>query len=313
MANTDYRAENPFEEAEQPAIGRAPPPTIPAKPTQTTDTSQLFMEGQPPRNNNQQATTTTITTTNTAFGSMTSSDLDRKEMELARKKEDIERREKQLKDKEQKVNITTRKKNWPRCKPFLYHDIREDIPTPELQSLVRKAYFAWFVIIIAFFWNIITLLSILIISGQGVAIAGFFLGLVYTIFSIPVSFLVYRTLYNAAKLTSSSRYVLYFCLIWVQIAVFILLAIGIDGWGSGGFIVMLEVFKVNTVVGIFCVVVFILYACLALFHLVIFFYARREYVKAGGLAAAKKEAGKQGVQTLAENPELVKTAVKASV
>jgi len=310
MANTDYRAENPFEEAEQPTIGRAPPPTIPAKPTQTTDTSQLFMEGstQPPRNNNQQATTNT-----TAFGSGTSADLDRKEMELARKKEDIERREKQLKEKEQQVNIKTRKKNWPRCKPFLYHDIREDIPTPELQSLVRKAYFAWFVIIITYFWNIITLLSILIISGQGVAIEGFFLGLIYAVFSIPVSFLVYRTLYNAAKLTSSSRYVLYFCLIWVQIAVFIILAIGIVGWGSGGFLVMLDVFKTNTVVGIFCVVVFILYVSLVLFHFVIFFFARREYVKAGGLEAAKKEAGKRGAQTLAENPELVKTAVKASV
>ncbi len=65
-------------------------------------------------------------------------------MELTRRKEDIERREKQLKDKEAQLNVKTRQKNWPKCKPFLYHDISVEIPTPELQSLLRKAYFGWF-------------------------------------------------------------------------------------------------------------------------------------------------------------------------
>jgi len=156
-------------------------------------------------------------------------------------------------------------------------------------------------------------MAILIVDGSGTDIAAFFLGLVYAIFSLPVSFLVYRTLYNAAKLTSSARYIMYFCLVWTEIAVFIILAVGINGWGSGGFLVMLDAFKDNKVVGIFCVVDFICFALLVIYHIVVFGFARREYGKAGGLEAAKKEAAKGTAKTIAENPELVKTVVKASV
>jgi len=310
MANTDYRAYNPFEEAEQPAMTRAPAPSVPVKPQSN---SALFQEGPsvPPRKSN------APTPSFESGGYSNSDDLDRKEAELMRKKEDIERREKQLKDKEQHLKVSTRVKNWPKCKPFLYHDIREDVPTPELQSLVRKAYFGWFGITITYLWNIIVVMAIVIIDGSGTDIAGFFLGLAYAIFSIPVSFLVYRTLYNAAKLTSSARYVMYFCLVWTEIAVFIVLAVGINGWGSGGFLVMLAVFKESTVVGIFCVTDFICFTLLVIYHIVVFGYARREYGKAGGLEAAKKEAAKGAAQgtakTIAENPELVKTVVKASV
>ncbi len=55
------------------------------------------------------------------------------------------------------------------------------------------------VIVIAYLWNVIVDMAVLIVSGSGGAIEGFVLGIVFALFSIPVSFLVYRTLYNAAK------------------------------------------------------------------------------------------------------------------
>jgi len=206
-----------------------------------------------------------------------------------------------------------KKKNWPVCKPFLNHDIRADIPTPELQALVRKAYLGWMFITTTYLWNVVTVIAIVIVEGTGAAISTFFLGLVYALFSIPVSWLIYRRLYYAARLTSSSRYVLYFCLIWTSIAVFIVLGIGISGWGSGGFLAMLEAFKVNVVVGIFCLVDTLLFAILIVYHIVIFGIARREYKKAGGLEAAKKEASGEAAKQIAQNPELATTAIKAAV
>ena len=62
----------------------------------------------------------------------------------------MNQREQNLKFKEQ--NLTQREndlrspppKNWPRCRPIIYHDIRQDIPTPELQVVVRRAYWGWY-------------------------------------------------------------------------------------------------------------------------------------------------------------------------
>jgi hypothetical protein len=54
---------------------------------------------------------------------------------------------------------------------------------------------------------------------------------------------------------------------------------------------MIKMFDDNQkTVGVFCVISFLLFALIAIFHVVMFFLARREYRKAGGLAAAKTEA-----------------------
>jgi len=303
----DYRTDNPFDE-EEPTSTRAP-----ALPPKSQPTSELFQENRQPQVPPKPRNESTSVSFNNNMQGLSSAELDRKEMELNRKKEDLERREKQLLEKEAQVTDKDKKKNWPSCRPFLHHDIRGDIPTPELQSLVRKAYVGWMAIAVTFLWNIITVVSILIVVGDGPSIGSFFLGIVYALFSIPVSWLIYRRLYTAARFTSSSRYVLYFCLIWTSIAAWIVLGIGFSGWGSGGFIIMLAAFKVNVTVGIFCLVDLIMFAFIVLYHIVIFSLAHREYKKAGGLNAAKKEASGQAVKQLAENPELAKTAIKAAV
>jgi hypothetical protein len=271
--NTEYNADNPFEETTE----KSPSPRK----------EELFQEktkssiSSPPKQ-----------TIQPTFGSqdLTPEALDRKEMELNRKREDIERREKELLTKEKSLSSSQeKKKNWPKCRPFLFHDISEDIPS-ELQSLVRRAYFGWFVIAATFLWNIICILSVLVVIGSGQAIGSFFLAIVFAIFSIPVSFLIYRLLYNAAKKSSSTYYVLYFIVIWIEIVIFIILAIGIDGGGAGGFFTMLEAFDANSkTVGIFCVVCFLLFVALALYHIfAVFPFATREWKKAKEKAASEK-------------------------
>ncbi len=55
-------------------------------------------------------------------------------------------------------------------------------------------------------------------------------------------------------------------------------------------------------VGVFCVVVFLLFVFLVVYHIVVFGFARREYAKAGGLKAAKKEASGQAVKSMTHYP-----------
>lgn len=300
----EYSAANPFEEDDGNVSAPPPvppkgndsnsPPVPPKSTTQPTFTTPAFSQTSQPT---------------FSYEDLSPQALDRKEMALKMREEDIQRREGQLLDKEQSMP-KPRPNNWPRCKPILYHDIREDIPTPEGQSLMRKAYIAWIVIAVTFLWNIITTLSVLIVSGGGSAIASFLLGIAYAIFSIPVSFLIYRTLYNAARKSKPSLYVLFFFLLWIQIAIFILYAIGINGWGAAGFFTMISVFQDDqTIVGIFCVVVTILFALLAIFHIYLFFASRVEYRKVGGSEKAKQEIAAEGARQMAQHPELVKDGI----
>jgi hypothetical protein len=50
-------------------------------------------------------------------------------------------------------------------------------------------------------YNLVVLIAALIASGEGSYIAGMFLGIALLIFSVPVSFLIFRLLYNAARYT----------------------------------------------------------------------------------------------------------------
>ena len=74
--------------------------------------------------------------------------------------------------------------------------------------------------------------AILVVDSSGSSIGGFILSILYLLVSTPVGFLIYRTLYLGAKNAKSSWFVLYFCLVWLEIAVWIIYAIGLSG--SGG-------------------------------------------------------------------------------
>jgi hypothetical protein len=50
--------------------------------------------------------------------------------------------------------------NWPRCCPFIYHDIRAQIPSWN-RSFVRFTYLVELITIAAFFYNAIIILATL--------------------------------------------------------------------------------------------------------------------------------------------------------
>jgi hypothetical protein len=160
-----------------------------------------------------------------------------------------------------------------------------------------------------YLWNFISIIAVLAVDSSGSVIGSFILSILYLLISVPVAFLIYRSLYRGAKNTKSSWFMLYFCLVWLEIAVWIIYAIGLSGSGGvyefiihflliiiffSGFLTMLSVFNDDKkAVGIICLVTFILWVFIILYHVYVFVIARLEFRKLGGLRQAQKEAAKE--------------------
>ena len=64
-----------------------------------------------------------------------------REEQITRRERELNEREAALRERERRMDLYPA--NWPRCKPIIYHSIRDDIP-PDAQSMVKRVYFAWY-------------------------------------------------------------------------------------------------------------------------------------------------------------------------
>jgi len=88
-------------------------------------------------------TSSSFKPTSTPGAGASSDDVRMKEAALAKRAAELDERERQLKKREAEMGASGyRPPNWPVCKPFLYHDIKEEVPS-ELQGMVRACYFNW--------------------------------------------------------------------------------------------------------------------------------------------------------------------------
>jgi len=237
--------------------------------------------------------------------------LKRKEMELKAREEEINKKEQQLKQ-EEALGGKGEIKNWPKCYPLIYQDINKEIPDDQ-KTLVKIAYAVWFYTLWCFLWNIFTILSALIATGKSTHVASLILSIVFFIFFTALAFLVYRLLYGAAKKLKSSTYLIYMCLKWFEFIVYAWMGIGLTGWGGGGFLLMIGLFKdKDTVVGIFSLICTVFWGIAILLHLYLFIHTRIFYKRAGGFQAAKKQGAQFAAQTAAENPEFVASVAKGA-
>jgi len=325
----DYNADNPFEDEdlnddrprkesfrfddEPPKKTRdsfrfddEPKRTSPAKvPIQTTRQEEIREVSKLP--------TTTQYHNNETNYDLSADSLNKKEQEIKRREEALSRREQQLDQQEKTIQTSrgTRIPNWPRCRPFIYHNIVEDMPTPEAITLVKRAYGAWFALIACLVINLASLLASVIIRGEPIAIQSFFLSLAYTVVCTPASFLIYRLVYQAARKSATAMYFLYFIFLWFEILVYIAVFIlGLDGWGGAGFFLMVGIFGESIAVGVLCLISIVCWTFLVAWSLYIFHLARMQYVKLGGSAAAKKAVGDAAARGIASNPDLVEQGIR---
>jgi len=237
-------------------------------------------------------------------------ELQRKEDELNRREAVLDQRGKILVERE-KLSKDPRQANWPRCKPFIYHNIAEDMKTPTLQRLLRLAYIGWMFTTSSLIWNAVTLLITLVTEGDTDDIGNFILSVVYFFILTPLWFLTYRILYRGGRKQKPSLFIVYFIFLVFELVGVIFLAIGIPKTGSGGFFLMIKVFDNNKKpAGFFLLSSAILWCIASVYGIWLFILARLEYRKLGGLAKAKTEFAATAVEQAAKHPDLVISAAK---
>jgi len=235
--------------------------------------------------------------------------LKQKEDELNRREQMLDQRGQILIEREKSMG-NLRKPNWPICRPFVYHNINEDMTTPELKRLVTFGYFGWMGNVLALAFNIVALTALMIANSAGKAIGDFVLSIVYFLVLAPCWFLIYRVLYRAGRKRKPSLFVGFFIMYGLQFIAFAALAVGVPGTGAGGFLRMVEEFKNSKTAGFILLGSSILWCLCVTWGVWMFFLARIQYKASGGFQQAKKEMGKSAVNEAAQHPEIIVEAAK---
>ena len=214
--------------------------------------------------------------------------LEEKRAELDRMEDELNYRERVLAQREKEA-LGARPANWPRCKPIIHHDIAGEIPG-EAQTLVRRVYYLWLFTSFLLVFNFVAIMTALI---EEVESAGpFALACLFAIFSPLLAFYCwYLSLYNGARKSSSSYFVIFFFCFLIHILGCLFFVIGVRGTGAAGFLIGIKGFNSDsTATGAFCLIAAFLWLVDA--GLSIFLITRaHQYYRASGhsLDQAKKE------------------------
>ncbi|XP_034640179.1 secretory carrier-associated membrane protein 2 isoform X2 [Trachemys scripta elegans] len=192
--------------------------------------------------------------------------------ELERKAAELERKERELQNNAAAFN--PRQNNWPpfpkKCpiKPCFYQDFSADIPA-DYQRICKMLYYLWMFHSVTLLLNLLACLAWFTDKPQrGV---DFGLSILWFILFTPCAFLCwYRPIYKAFRSDSSFSFFVFFFVFFCQIAIYIVQAVGIPGWGDSGWIAALDETRNNWAVSIVMMVVaafFTLCAVLSLFLL----------------------------------------------
>jgi len=238
--------------------------------------------------------------------------LRQKEEELNQRESVLDNRAHILMDRE---NIREKKaSNWPRCRPMLYHDIDEEIRGDELKALVHFGYKGWIIGEYALIFNIVALLAVVISDSQGSDIGSFVLSIIFLLIGTPISFLIYRSLYRAARKTRPGLFVGYFILLLIEMITYVLFALGWRGSGAGGFVLMVDMFREKDIgAAIILIVGCANWVLLTVYSVILFIRTRIQYIKAGGWKGTKSNLKEAAITTAKENPEVAAKGLKWGV
>ncbi|GMH40950.1 hypothetical protein BSKO_08854 [Bryopsis sp. KO-2023] len=121
---------------------------------------------------------------------------------LARKEHDLTKRELELQRREHVLTMSDqmkRVKNWPRCRPILYHDIDVEIPDSS-KGLIKMAYATWCLTAGGFCLNWLVICIMLIANFATVDLMDWHLATFATGTGIPLSFRMwYHRMYKRAR------------------------------------------------------------------------------------------------------------------
>ncbi|XP_065267616.1 secretory carrier-associated membrane protein 2 [Emys orbicularis] len=219
--------------------------------------------------------------------------------ELERKAAELERKERELQNNAAAFN--PRQNNWPpfpkKCpiKPCFYQDFSADIPA-DYQRICKMLYYLWMFHSVTLLLNLLACLAWFTDSPQrGV---DFGLSILWFILFTPCAFLCwYRPIYKAFRSDSSFSFFVFFFIFFCQIAIYIVQAVGIPGWGDSGWIAALDETRKNWAVAIIMMVVAAFFTLCAVLSLFLLKRVHSLYRRTGASFQRAQEEFSQGILT----------------
>uniref|UniRef100_A0A8C0AQW4 Secretory carrier-associated membrane protein n=1 Tax=Buteo japonicus TaxID=224669 RepID=A0A8C0AQW4_9AVES len=216
--------------------------------------------------------------------------------ELERKAAELEKKERELQS-----NAATRQNNWPplpkKCpiKPCFYQDFSADIPA-DYQRICKMLYYLWMLHSITLLLNLLACLAWFTVQTErGV---DFGLSILWFILFTPCAFLCwYRPIYKAFRSDSSFSFFVFFFIFFCQIAIYIIQAVGIPGWGDSGWIAALSELHGNLAVAVIMMVVAGFFTLCAVLSLFLLKQVHSLYRRTGASFQRAQEEFSQGILT----------------
>ncbi|CAN9498830.1 unnamed protein product [Ophioblennius macclurei] len=221
----------------------------------------------------------------------------RQQEELERKAAELDRREQELQNR----GPTGKQNNWPPLpnffpiKPCFYQDFSEEIPQ-EYQRICKMMYYLWMFNCVTLFLNLLACLAYFITNtNSGV---DFGLSILWLILFAPCSFLCwYRPVYKAFKTDSSFGFFFFFFVFFIQVAIFIIQAVGIPRWGNSGWIAAFTVIAGNKAAGAIMIIVAILFTICAVMSVILLKMVHSMYRRTGASFLKAQQEFSQNVFT----------------
>ncbi|KAG5264407.1 hypothetical protein AALO_G00253460 [Alosa alosa] len=152
------------------------------------------------------------------------------------------------------IPMKSRQNNWPPLPSFcpvgpcFYQDISVDI-NQNFQRTVTIMYYYWMFTACTLLFNLISSLANFCVDVSGGV--GLGLAILWFILFTPCSFVCwYRPVYKAFRSDSSFNFFAFFFVFFAQVVFYVIMTIGIPGWGFSGWIVSLATLKSSVPVGV---------------------------------------------------------------
>uniref|UniRef100_A0A8C6Z4A0 Secretory carrier-associated membrane protein n=1 Tax=Nothoprocta perdicaria TaxID=30464 RepID=A0A8C6Z4A0_NOTPE len=215
---------------------------------------------------------------------------------LPLKAAELEKKERELQN-----HAAARQNNWPplpkKCpiKPCFYQDFSADIPA-DYQRVCKMLYYLWMLHSVTLILNLLACLAWFTVKpDRGV---DFGLSILWFILFTPCAFLCwYRPIYKAFRSDSSFSFFVFFFIFFCQIAIYIIQAVGIPGWGDSGWIAALSELRDNLAVTVIMMVVAGFFTLCAVLSLFLLKQVHSLYRRTGASFQRAQEEFSQGILT----------------
>ncbi|XP_054858592.1 secretory carrier-associated membrane protein 2 isoform X2 [Eublepharis macularius] len=223
----------------------------------------------------------------------------RQQEELEKKAAELERKERELQSSA--AGFDPKQNNWPPLpkfcpiKPCFYQDFSADIPA-DYQRICKMLYYLWMFHSFTLLLNLLACLSWFSVSAdRGV---DFGLSILWLILFTPCAFLCwYRPIYKAFRSDSSFSFFVFFFVFFCQVAIYIIQAVGIPGWGDSGWIAALSEIKQNLAVAVIMMVAASFFTVCSVLSLFLLKRVHSLYRRTGASFQRAQEEFSQGILT----------------